>query len=299
MTLFDTIAHDAARRHNIITFDELIGLGCSPERIDWLVETQRLFRVYRGVFSVGRRDLTPEGRWLAAVVACTNGAALGRISAAVFRELLEYDTTKPQVIVPTGASEAGPTGVSLHRSNDITEEDIEVVNAIRVTTVARTLIDLSRSRLGSQPLNAAVRAAARIHKIDLQQLRGYKRLDSIVRLYDPVVGLTESDFEAIFLALCATYGLPIPEPQRRAGRRRVDFLFADARLVIECDSRQWHDNDLAFLDDRKKDRELQARGFEPLRFTWAEVVYEPKKVAAEIKAALRRRRNELRARSTV
>ena len=236
---------------------------------------------------------------MAAVSACASSAALGRVSAAVFRGLLEYDTARPQVIVPTGASGRGPWAVSLHRSNDITETEIETVDAIRVTTVSRTLIDLSRSRLPAHSLDAAVRQAARVHGIDLLPLRGHRRLGALVRLYDPLTSLTESDFEARFMAFCATHRLPTPQPQRRFARRRVDFLFAAERLVVECDSRAWHDNDVAFLDDRRKDRELRARGLEPMRFTWAEVVHEPGRVAVEIRAALARRRHKLLVRSTV
>jgi hypothetical protein len=276
-----------------VTSTQLVELGCTDERIEWLVHDQRLFRVHLGVFAVGRPDLTREGRWLAAVVACTEKAALGRISAAVLWQLLEYDTARPLVIVPTGCSNRGPRDVRVHRSNDITEEDVETVNAIRVTTVLRTLVDLSRSPLTTPSLDAAVRQAARIHRADLQQLRGYRRLARLVRLYDPLVGLTESDLEALFIALCTAHGLPLPQPQRRRGNRRLDFLYADARLVVECDSRAWHDDDVSFLDDRRRDRELRAQGYEVMRFTWAEVVHEPRRVAAEIRAALSRARSSV------
>lgn len=289
MTAFPEIARHAARRHHIVTFAELVALGCTWDRIEWLVDTERLFRIHDGVYVVGRPDLTRQGRWLAAVLACTERAALGRISAAVFHGLLEHDVPKPQVIVPTGASGRGPKLVAVHRSNDITEEDIEVVDSIRVTTVLRTLIDLSRSPLPTLALNAAVRQAGRVHKVDLQQLRGLRRLDAIVRLYDPLIALTESDFEALFLALCKKYGLPTPEAQVRRGRRRVDFLFTERALVIECDSRAWHDNDIAFLEDKRRGRELAAKGLEVMPFTWAEVVHKPERVAAEIRAALQRR----------
>ena len=163
------------------------------------------------------------------------------------------------------------------------------MDSIRVTTVPRTLIDLSRSRLPNHLLSAAVRQASRIHRIDLQQLRGYKRLEPIVRLYDTLVELTESELEARFFEMCTRYGLPRPAPQVRFHRRRADFTFEGARLVIECDSRKWHDNDFSFLDDRRKERLLKARGYDLLRFTWAEIVHEPARVAAEIRTFLRQR----------
>ena len=289
MTPLTALAGRAARRHHVVDLDDLEALGYSEEAIKWLVAKQRLFRIHPGVFAFGRPDLTREGRWLAAVLACSSRAALSHLSAAVFRRLLENERERPDVIVPAGSSGRGRDGICVHRSSDITEEEVEEVDAIRVTTVPRTLVDLSRSRLPSHLLNAAVRQASRIHRIDLQQLRAHKRLDPIVRLYDPLVELTESELEARFFEMCIRFGLPRPMPQVKFQRRRADFTFEDARLVIECDSREWHDNDFSFRDDRKKERELKARGYDLLRFTWAEIVYEPRRVADEIGAAIAQR----------
>lgn len=286
MTPQNTHVLFAARQHHVISTAQLLALGYTRERIKWLVRSARLFAVHRGVYVVGRPDLTREGRWMAAVLACAGHAALSHLSAAVLHRLLEDERKQPDVIVPATASHEAPRGIRAHRSSDITEGGIEIVEAIRVTKVPRTLIDLSRSRLPVHLLDAAVRQASRIHHIDLQQLRGYKRLDPIVRMYDPLLDLTESEFEARFFALCRQYGLPRPTPQRRTGRRRADFRFEDARVAVECDSRSWHDNDASFLDDRRKDRELLAAGYVVLRFTWAEVVHEPKRVADEIRALL-------------
>jgi len=71
----------------VISVVQLRQLGLSREAVRHLVRTQRLFRAYRGVYAVGRPDLTPEGRWMAAVLACAEGAALSHVSAAVRQEL--------------------------------------------------------------------------------------------------------------------------------------------------------------------------------------------------------------------
>ena len=102
------------------------------------------------------------------------------------------------------------------------------------------------------------------------------------------ITLTESDFEAIFLAICMRYRLPLPEPQIRFGRRRADFTWPRYRIVVECQSRKWHDNEVKYQDDRAKQRALQAAGYIVLPFTWAEVVHTPAAVAAEIRAAMQR-----------
>ena len=293
MTPFKTLARLAARQHHVVCTADLVGLGFSEEQIRWLVSSERIFRLYPGVFVIGRPDVASGGRWMAAVLACAAPAALSHLSASVFRKLLDHEGAEPEVIVPVSSSHKGPRGIRVHRSSDITEGGIEVVQAIRTTSVLRTLVDLSRSRLPTHSLNAAVRRAARLYDVDLQQLRGRRRLDAIVRLYDPLAGMTDSDFEVAFLAMCAAHGLPTPEPQRPFGPFRADFTWNHVRLVIECDSR-WHDNHVSYLGDRRKERLIRDAGFDVLRFTWAEVIHEPERVVEEIKRAFNRRRRELR-----
>ena len=288
MTTLSALAARASRRHWLVTTSELLAAGWSKNAIRHLVAARRLIPVHRGVYVFGRRELSREGRWLAAVLACPAGAALSHVSAAVLWALLEHDSLRPHVIVPMSASGRGPAGISVHRSSDITEGEVVRHRAIPVTTVLRTLVDLSRSRLPSLPLNAAVRQAGRLHRVDLQQLAGLPRLGKIVRLYDPLIGVTESDMEALFLSLCAKHRLPPPQPQAWFGTYRADFTWHECRLVVELDSRRWHDNDVNFLTDRRKERAIRAAGYELLRFTWAEIVHEPARVAAEIRAAMAR-----------
>lgn len=279
----------AARQHHVISIAQLRSLGYSKEAIRHLVRTQRLFRQHPGVFAVGREQLTDRGRWKAAELAGPPDGGLGRISASVFWELLRHDTRSPQLIVPTSRSSRGPRDVSIVRSRTLLPDDFVTEDAIRVTTVLRTLVDLSRSPLQDRFLDAAVRQAGRSHRVDLQQLRGMPRLDRIVRLYDPLIALTESDFEALFLAMCTKHRLPMPQPQVRFGRRRADFTWTEFRLVVECQSRRWHGNDVSYQDDRARQRALQSAGFIVLPFAWAEVMHTPAAVAREIRSVMRQR----------
>lgn len=217
MTPLAALAAAAASQHHLVTTADLRRLGWSKDAIRHLVRTERIFRVHRGVYVTGRRELDQQGRWAAAVLASSAGGALGLLSASVFRDLLEYDAPLPQVIVPMSRSRHRRPGIDVHRSSTLTEADVEVVDGIRVTRVLRTLSDLALTPLRDQTLQKAVRQAARLHKVELQELRGKPRLDRIVRLYDPLTALTESDFEAIFLALCTRYRLPLRIRRRGSG----------------------------------------------------------------------------------
>ena len=56
-----------------------------------------LHRVHAGVYAVGHPRLTQEGRWMAAVVACGQGAVLSHLDAAVLWGF--YDRLGPLVHV--------------------------------------------------------------------------------------------------------------------------------------------------------------------------------------------------------
>jgi len=71
-------------------------------------------------------------------------------------------------------------------------------------------------------------------------------------------------------------------PQFRVdGLGRRDFLVGD-RLIVEIDGREHHALVEGFARDRWLDRELQLRGYDVLRFTYAEILHEWDRVLATI-----------------
>ncbi|HEY0117483.1 MAG TPA: DUF559 domain-containing protein [Cellulomonas sp.] len=65
----------------------------------------------------------------------------------------------------------------------------------------------------------------------------------------------------------------------------VDLLVED-RVVVELDGYAFHSDRVAFGEDRRRDRELVLQGFVVLRFTAADVLGEPRRVVAAVRAAL-------------
>src|SRR3982751_2134303 len=70
------------RQHGVIARWQLAGLGLTPSAIRHRIRTGRLRPVHRGVYAVGRPELTQHGRWMAAVLACGPDALLSHESAA-------------------------------------------------------------------------------------------------------------------------------------------------------------------------------------------------------------------------
>jgi hypothetical protein len=66
----------------VVALFQLIALRYTIEAIKWRVAKGRLHPVHRGVYAVGRPDLSREGEWMAAVLACAPTGVLSHDSAA-------------------------------------------------------------------------------------------------------------------------------------------------------------------------------------------------------------------------
>lgn len=96
--------------------------------------------------------------------------------------------------------------------------------------------------------------------------------------------------ERIFLHVCLQVGLPQPEVNvtLQVGNRRFkpDFLWRSQRLILEADSRRFHDTDVAFVDDRRREQRLQLAGWRVSRCTWEQVEFEPGVLAETVRRLL-------------
>jgi very-short-patch-repair endonuclease len=89
-------------------------------------------------------------------------------------------------------------------------------------------------------------------------------------------------------------------PVTSSGRRRThgswprgtwyeaDCLWRPRRLIVELDSRSFHDTAAAFEHDRTRDRRLHAEGWHVLRVTWRQLSDEPEALAGDLRALLAR-----------
>lgn len=97
---------------------------------------------------------------------------------------------------------------------------------------------------------------------------------------------TRSDLERDFLRLCRRHCLPMPEVNVRIGPHLADFLWRGRRLVVETDGYRYHRGRAAFEDDRARDLDLRARGFEVIRLSEKQMEEDPRGVAQVLAPAL-------------
>jgi very-short-patch-repair endonuclease len=136
------IARIAAGQHNVVSFKQLRMAGLTASMVKRRTEAGRLHRVHRGVYAVGTPSLTREGHWMAAVLACGDGAVLSHESAAVLWGISPTCPANPHVTVPSQNGRAKRRGIVVHRSMTLTRGEVTTRQRIPVTTHARTLRDL-------------------------------------------------------------------------------------------------------------------------------------------------------------
>jgi very-short-patch-repair endonuclease len=100
--------------------------------------------------------------------------------------------------------------------------------------------------------------------------------------------MTRSDLEQRFLPLVSVAGLPRPQTQQVANGYKVDFYWQELGLVVETDSWTHHRTPAQQNRDRLRDQAHLAAGLTPVRFTHAQVAYEPERVVATLRALARR-----------
>ena len=110
-----SIAALARRQHGVVHHRQLIALGLSRQTIQRRVAARRLHPVHRGVYAVGHSRLTLRGRWIAAVLACSPGAALSHRDAGHLRNLRHSQNARIEVTVPAAAHPRRP-GLRVHRT---------------------------------------------------------------------------------------------------------------------------------------------------------------------------------------
>jgi hypothetical protein len=117
------IARIADHQHGVVTRRQLREAGFHESSIRRRIAAGRLHPLHAGVYAVGRRGVSRHGRWLAAVLACGDGAlACGQTAAAVWGVLL---TAGSRVDV-TARTRRGRPGIVLHGHRHLHPEDRRV-----------------------------------------------------------------------------------------------------------------------------------------------------------------------------
>jgi very-short-patch-repair endonuclease len=102
---------------------------------------------------------------------------------------------------------------------------------------------------------------------------------------------TDTWLERRFLPIARAAGLPRPQTQVYVNGFKVDFYWPELGLVVETDGLRYHRTPAQQARDRVRDQAHAAAGLTPLRFTRAQINYEPAHVEVTLAAVARRLRS--------
>ena len=292
----------------LIRRDAALADGISENELRRARQRGALTAVVRGVYLpvAEAAGLDCAGRHLAEVEAMvprlTGRPVVSHVSAAVVHGLPFWHSEMPAVHITRDRSAKARRGPRLqaHRAA-LFEDEAVLVGGLRVTSVARTVVDcarilpfenavvladaaLGRGLVGRAELERQVRRHARVP--------GAKSADEVVAFADGrSSGIGTSRSRVLFRAT----GLPCPEVRfavpdmtdlagGSGGRAESDFAYPGNRVVGEFDG--WEEfgrllgpgpeppgphRELAIAAERARHRLLVAAGWRVVRWTWADL----------------------------
>ena len=232
---------------------------------------------------------------MAAVLACGEGSVLSHGTAAAHLGLWERPPDLIDVIAPVQAGRK-IDGIFRRHTPSPLPRDRTTHERIPCTSPSRTIVDLA-GMLSERRLRRAIEQAAVLNVLDLPAidaiLRGPRRRGSPLlrtiledwRSHSPATRL-RSPLEARLVPMLAARGLPAPQWNEEltvAGEKfEVDCVWRRSRLVVEADSRKYHDNPAARDRDAHRDRALASAGYRVLRIRWNDLDDRPEATMAKI-----------------
>jgi very-short-patch-repair endonuclease len=209
-----------------------------------------------------------------------------------------------------------PPGRDLHRRSgihlyaiDLPTSHVATRQGLPVTTAARTVIDLARTRDFRAGVVAADSALFKklTTKEELQSVvaalprrPGIARAAEVVEFADMKA---ESPLESVARVGLRDGGLPAPELQVQLGNEyepiaRVDFYWKKYRTAAEADGAMKYDQDPGLARRQlRRDHLLRAEGYEVVHFTWQDINFSPDLVVAWIRQAFQRQADRERRRA--
>jgi hypothetical protein len=264
------IAAIAGRQHGVITTAQLVRAGLGTSAISKRAANGRLHRKYKGVYAVGQPRLSHEGGWMAAILACGPGSYLASLTAAVHMKLWRRRVTGIHVLAPR---ERKFRGVRVRTYRALEPLDVTVRAGIPVTTVPRTLVDLSDVLTAHQLANVIHEAAfrklfdPRAVRAAIHRANGRHNLHVLERalaLNAAGSAGTRSELEDRFLALTSKSDLPEPLVNTKIQDIEVDFHWPHLNLIVEVDG-PGHTRPRTQREDQQRDARLRAAGNTILR----------------------------------
>ena len=255
----------------------------------------RFRRLFRDVYV--DRSAPVDHRMLcrAAALLLPPGAALSHRSAAYLYNANVLDRDQPVEVTAPGGLRRQP-GLRVVRS-PLAPDDISRRSGLPVTSPLRTGFDLARGRdLVAAVVGVDALLYRRVVRADrllayVAAHAGWNRSGAARRALSLARPFVESPMETRLRLIAVLGGLPEPEVQYDVFDRndrlvaRVDLAYPHHRLALEYDGDHHRERD-TFRRDAVRLNRLHLMGWTVLRFTADDVLRNPDRMLAQIRAAL-------------
>ncbi|MDQ3955196.1 MAG: hypothetical protein M3285_06580 [Actinomycetota bacterium] len=265
----------ALGRFGIIGRDEALARGVSAAALRRKAAAGKWIECLPRTYAVAGTPDTWERRLMAA---CDWAGTSSRLSHRAAAALHGLSGCPPGTVEITTTRRLAPVeGVTVHRMRRLESHDSMWDGPFKLTTPARTLLDLG-AVTNMETVEAALEDGLRQNLTTLPALhwqlrtaggKGVRGTDILRILLDarPVGYVhTRSDLELkVDRVLRSLHSIPRYVRQyevlTRSGRRFLDFAFPERLVGVEAVSYKWHGGRRAWTADLQRDRDLRALGW--------------------------------------
>jgi len=258
----------------LIRRDQAIAAGLAPTRVDDLLRRSRWTRVLPGIYLAGAGAMQLDQRiragWLwGGADSVIAGAAASHWNGQHHREPVDV----VDVIVGPGRRLSVQPGYRVLRS-EVAVRDWRWVRDVRVTTTARTCLDLARAQRDPDVEEALRRRMVTVPQLQRALERGaYRRGQRAARtLVAEMLSGPWSRGETKAHRHLREAGVTGWVANLRVASggavQFIDIAFEYVKLAIEIDGFGAHGNPAAMASDLAKQNRLVEEGWTVLRFTW-------------------------------
>lgn len=292
-----------SRQRGVIDRQQCFAAGLAAKRLDHKVARGELIRLHAGVYRHAAFPVTYEQRLVAGLRAAGPRSAISHRAAVAMWGLRRYSSSLVELSRQTGWR-CPPNAILIHTAADLEDRWLRHRDGIRLTSPARTLVDLGA--VASEHLvvrcleewlaDRVVTLGELREAIALHQRKGRagpRVMRTALATRVLVDSVPDSGYEARLAAVLVARGVPRPthhhEVRAPDGRliAELDFAYPDQRVAIELDGYGVHLRSREIFEhDRRRQNELEILGWRVLRFAATQLDREPDLVADQVRRML-------------
>ena len=284
-------------QRGLITRDQARELGWSDRQIASAVATGRFELVLPTVL---RHEASPRTQSQFTVAASLWLGSAGELAGTTAGRMWRLDRVQSsEVLTVSSWTRRSPDPLIHVRRRRLADSSVTTLHGLRVTTPARTLVDLAAS-MSRARLESAIESAfrqrlctpAELHELVVATspgTRGRRHLLEWLERRGEGPAL-EYELEQRTFETLSRSGLVLPERQHAIWvdgvAWKVDLSWPDRRVGIECDGFGSHSSPEAFRQDRDKLAALVSVGWSILPVTWDEITRHADRFVGRVRSAL-------------